>query len=444
MQIPYKFAVPWASAAVPPYVTPVIPVSAGGTPNAATQQQGYPPVTGTNPQAGGIPPAMADWNGAMYYTTAWLQYLQAGAPIGYDAVFSAAIGGYPPGAIINNALASNAGLFWLNNSGTNNATNPDAGGAGWTQWPFPPPPPASITVIGTTGIVSNVTNLTLNSTTVTGGGGLATATPIPQLSVFGSTGPAQNNIANLEFAGATVTSLGTASALVQFPVAVPLTITDIFGNQALNVNRMNFLTGISIFQPSPGVVQLSPALLNVGWSATSPTVPTTLLHGLGQINFYGAGVTTAAAGTGVVAVNIPGSPATGFPGLGAIGSYLTLGTCFPAGTDGIPSAGTFSFPDPISGASVFSPYPGQIVSGLWEYCGFNDAAGGGPVVSNVGHQWGGTWLCVGPYTNDLPGGNQGFCRAPDGVTILGTGAITLSNPITHWFQNTVATWVRLA
>jgi hypothetical protein len=71
-------------------------------------------------------------NGALFQITAWLQWVAAGgALVGYDVAFSTTVGGYQNGALLKSATA---GHYWYSTA-DNNATNPDAGGSGWTMFP---------------------------------------------------------------------------------------------------------------------------------------------------------------------------------------------------------------------------------------------------------------------------------------------------------------------
>jgi hypothetical protein len=74
-----------------------------------------------------VPPFGQDMNGILNQISAWAQWDKAGGPVGYDATFSTAVGGYPAGAIISAAILGN---FWFNTV-DNNTTNPDTGGANW-------------------------------------------------------------------------------------------------------------------------------------------------------------------------------------------------------------------------------------------------------------------------------------------------------------------------
>ncbi|MCH4575008.1 gp53-like domain-containing protein [Achromobacter xylosoxidans] len=107
-----------------------IPVASqiGVTPGLASFTDGFPPLTMTPLAAGGIPPRGQDFNGILYFLSAAARWGQAGGGYPYDAAFSTAIGGYPKGAMLKQAGASNG--YWLNLV-DNNTTNPDTGGANW-------------------------------------------------------------------------------------------------------------------------------------------------------------------------------------------------------------------------------------------------------------------------------------------------------------------------
>lgn len=124
--IPAKFPIPFAANAGGSFVR-AIPTTTG-TPGAASLDQGFPPITFTPVGAGGDPPDGRDMNGILKEVTSWNQWQQAGGPIGYDGTFSAAISGYPIGALISSATL---GQFWLSTV-DGNTTDPDTGGGGWS------------------------------------------------------------------------------------------------------------------------------------------------------------------------------------------------------------------------------------------------------------------------------------------------------------------------
>lgn len=134
--IPAKFPIPWANAAGGPFVRNIPTTSQIGIQNgAASLTDGFPPLCFSPVAAGGVPPFGQDFNGVNRQVTAWLRWVAAGGGVPfYDATFSAAVNGYPNGAMLQ--AASGPGNFWISTA-DNNVTNPDAAGAGWTAFPGP-------------------------------------------------------------------------------------------------------------------------------------------------------------------------------------------------------------------------------------------------------------------------------------------------------------------
>lgn len=132
--IPLRFALPFAVDALSANIRTVpVPSQIGITDGAASFHDGFPadcflPTTG-----GGVPPFGQDFNGLLNVVTAWEQWLQAGAPIGYNASFSTSIGGYPNGAVLP---STTPGLYWRSTADSN-TTDPDGGSpANWVNF-FP-------------------------------------------------------------------------------------------------------------------------------------------------------------------------------------------------------------------------------------------------------------------------------------------------------------------
>lgn len=120
---PSKILTPWATSGL----KNTIPSAADPVTGKAGYDQGFPAINMTAKEAGGIPPFGQDFNGIFYEVTNILRYMQAGGQPTYSSTLSAAIGGYPLGAIL---LKSN-GLGLWRNAVANNTSNPDSGGTGW-------------------------------------------------------------------------------------------------------------------------------------------------------------------------------------------------------------------------------------------------------------------------------------------------------------------------
>lgn len=119
-RVPVPFADQGTKNAIP--VNSQIGVKDG----AASYTDGFPPLTMTPIAAGGIPPAGGDFNGILNAITQSVRWACAGGQYAYDDSFSTTIGGYPKGALIQNAAGD---VIWLNTA-DDNKTNPDTG-TGW-------------------------------------------------------------------------------------------------------------------------------------------------------------------------------------------------------------------------------------------------------------------------------------------------------------------------
>ena len=67
-------------------------------PQLADLTNGFPSITGLDPDDGGLPPERKDFNGLGYLTTTYDYFYQAGGTFTYNTTVSSAIGGYPLGA----------------------------------------------------------------------------------------------------------------------------------------------------------------------------------------------------------------------------------------------------------------------------------------------------------------------------------------------------------
>lgn len=122
---PAKIITPWADTGS----KNPIPQNSNNTTGEAGYDKGFPDITMTPPEAGGIPPAGQDFNGIFYEVTNILRYMQAGGQPTFDAALATAIGGYPIGAV----LIGDDGVSVFKNAVAGNETNPNTGGNGWTR-----------------------------------------------------------------------------------------------------------------------------------------------------------------------------------------------------------------------------------------------------------------------------------------------------------------------
>jgi len=108
-----------------------IPLTASGAPNSnnASYESGFPKNTMVPVPSGGLPPYGADFNGILNAITQLSNWQSAGGIFPYDAAFATQVGGYPKGALL---LKSQGFGLWQSIVDAN-TTNPDTGGAGWSD-----------------------------------------------------------------------------------------------------------------------------------------------------------------------------------------------------------------------------------------------------------------------------------------------------------------------
>lgn len=121
---PTQITVPFSSNGV----KNTIPETATGS-NLASMQEGFPVITMTDVDQGGMPPQGQDMNGILFDVTTAIRYQQAGGLFPYDATFAQAIDGYPLGALLTAA----DGSCLYQNTVSGNVSDPDNGGQGWSQ-----------------------------------------------------------------------------------------------------------------------------------------------------------------------------------------------------------------------------------------------------------------------------------------------------------------------
>lgn len=121
---PTRFTLPFAQNDSSRVEIPVTTADA----TRASLSLGFPPLTMTPPEAGGVPPQGEDFNGAMNQIARAVRWVVAGTFWPYDATFSGDtnVGGYPQGSIVQNSTFTG----WLGSRVENNTTNPTAGQSG--------------------------------------------------------------------------------------------------------------------------------------------------------------------------------------------------------------------------------------------------------------------------------------------------------------------------
>lgn len=111
-----------------------IPNTPDATPGHASYDLGFPPLTRTPIEQGGIPPSGLDMNGIAYEISAHAAWINAGGQYTFDAALAAFTGGYKLGAIVqsNDGLSSYRSM--VNNNTDNFNTTPSAIGVTWEAY----------------------------------------------------------------------------------------------------------------------------------------------------------------------------------------------------------------------------------------------------------------------------------------------------------------------
>lgn len=201
--VPVNFAEPFGANAGAGYITTPLPVASqiGVTPGRASLNDGFPPLTMTPLNLGGVPFWGEDMNGILNMLSAGVQWYQVGGMPVYNATFAEQIGGYPSGAVLQ---SSDSTGFWRNTVDNNNS-NPDAGGAVVTG-----------SIAGTTLAVSAVTSGTIALGQFITGTGISAGTQITALGT-GTGGTGTYTVNNSQTTSSTtVTATGSANWLPHF------------------------------------------------------------------------------------------------------------------------------------------------------------------------------------------------------------------------------------
>lgn len=125
--MPKLLTTPFAASAAPEYRTD-IQNATGESPNSATYQNGFPPITFQPLSSSGIPPKGADFNGVLYDITDNLVFLTQGGGYGFDSAYATSIGGYPLNARLR---LTNGDIVKSTISGNTNDPNVDM--TGWVN-----------------------------------------------------------------------------------------------------------------------------------------------------------------------------------------------------------------------------------------------------------------------------------------------------------------------
>jgi hypothetical protein len=407
--IPSKVTVPWATFASTDTYRPIpVPSQIAIQPGAASFTDGFPPLNFIDTDVGGVPPWGKDMNGILNLVTQWNRWTAAGGLAIYDATFSAAVGGYPNGAVV---LAPD-GRALYQCIVDNNTNDPTTSGVGWRVLASP----WSIVAWQAAGS-ANVQTITLS--------------PVPV------------SLAALVGVPITFRSIGTNSGAVTLTVngtgVMPVLNA---GGNALAVGQITsgtFCLGVynggyfQLLSPAPPIPVPPPGrLLNVRAFGTPGTITYVPTAGTGSIEVEAVGAGAGAggalpAGTGNCAAGHPGGGGaygrsrftTGFAGVNIVVGQGGVGVTGGSGADGgVSLFWTMSCPGG-KGGSVSTVLPGNASGG-------NGNRSGLPTGANLLAAEGGTGgVCFGIVGTQVgiggSGGDSYFGGGATGQTINADG-----------------------
>lgn len=332
---PAKFLVPFAqndSAKVE------IPATSSD-PTRFSQSLGSPPLTGMPPEAGGVPPQLEDFNGAMNQLARGVWWALGGGRFAYDASWAndPLINGYARGAVLPAALGTGTvGMGeWYNNAEANTA-DPDATGSGWV----PGYHYGTTALTGQTGGTVTLTPAQAAKRVITVAGTLTSNL------VLVLPGWIYNwRIVNNTGGAFTVTAKNAATAAVEIPQNGAPTIVNCDGTQ-VSLDSPNIAPAVLATQPMQ-LGQATGRLLRTSfYSRNSGGTQTVAVDG-GAATATGAGTFTPLAATQRVRVRLVGG------GGGGGNTATTAANSNACGGGG--GSGTYSeniFPIATVGASV--------------------------------------------------------------------------------------------
>ncbi len=198
---------------------------AGQDPEDATYQEGFPPVTMLNEDAGGLPPKGLDFNGIFYELSSPIAHYCRGDRIQFDAAYATAIGGYAKGWVV----ASNDYQKDYISLVDNNLADPNGTNTTWAVYAGQGSvPTATSTTTGTVKLVNSLSS-TATDAALTAAQGKALSDIFDKFSfTANASGELKIPVGNQVFiakwgivAASTVGNLATNVVATTFPTSFP-------------------------------------------------------------------------------------------------------------------------------------------------------------------------------------------------------------------------------
>lgn len=338
--VPSKIQLPWATSG--DKVTIPVPSQIPITDGRASWTTGYVPLNATPLSAGGVAPFMSDMNGVLNQVTAIQQWQSAGGAFKYDAAFSAAIGGYPKGAVLSDVSGTGSWLSIVDN----NTSNPDTGGAGWIK--NSSGRLTAVTTINASAIYTPTPGTSYVIVEVQGGGGAAggtAATSSTQFSVAGggASGSYAKSLITAALLGASVNVTIGAGGVANIGAAGGAGGTTTFGSFVSCPGGGGAVAGIAVSNSTPSVA-FGGGPLGVPTGATITTasgIPGSPGFSIGGGLLSGSGGGSpmdrggnSASGVGASTSGIPAIFASGAGGSGACSGQSDIARAGGAGGSG--------------------------------------------------------------------------------------------------------------
>lgn len=127
-----------------------IPTTPDATPGHASLDLGFPPLTRTPIEFGGVPPSGRDINGILNFISQHTVFGQAGGKYKFDAAFATYVGGYSKGFVLQNNAGDKLYMSLVDNNTVDFNTTPASIGVQW-QLVASSSAANTITTINTTG-----------------------------------------------------------------------------------------------------------------------------------------------------------------------------------------------------------------------------------------------------------------------------------------------------
>ena len=130
---PTPITIPWASVGNKRTIPTTSQIGAVDGDGKASYPDGYPPLCGVPLTSGGKPPSILDENGALFDITTNLRFLLGGGCPKFDSTMSAAVNGYPLGAVLQDDAGADRYQSLVDGNTTNFNTTPSAIGVSWKR-----------------------------------------------------------------------------------------------------------------------------------------------------------------------------------------------------------------------------------------------------------------------------------------------------------------------